>query len=213
MTVEIRILTLGIAATNAYLVANTNTNEAVLIDPVDEPELIVQTATDEGWTIKLMIATHAHFDHVLASFGVKEMTGAPFYIHADAAATLPSVPDRGMSFVGHSFPDAATPDRFLTSESETITAAGLTFQTLYTPGHAAGHLSLYMPDLNLVFSGDALFAGSIGRTDPPRRQLELLLTSIREQLLPLGDDVRVLPGHGATTTIGQERLTNPFLIH
>lgn len=212
MTIEIKIATLGIASTNAYLIGDTETNEAVLIDPVDNAPLLYQTAQDAGWTIKLILATHAHFDHVLASQGLKELTGAPFYIHADCVEWLEKMPQQGRMFGIASFPEAAQPDRLLTSEPETISQGNLHFETLYTPGHAPGHLSFYMREQGIVFSGDALFAGSIGRTDLPGGSYPLLMQSIFTQLLPLGDDVRVLSGHGSPTTIGKERQTNPFLL-
>src|SRR5262249_10642918 len=104
MSVEIRILTLGIAITHCYIVADTESKEALVIDPVDLAPLIYKTARDAGWTIKLIIATHAHFDHVLASKELKELTGAPFYIHSDSLPLLHNLPQTGMRFVGHPFP-------------------------------------------------------------------------------------------------------------
>ncbi len=210
--IEIRVFTLGLAATNAYLLADTATGDAVVIDPVDEAALLHATAQEAGWTIRAILATHAHFDHVLASKPLKELSGAPFFIHAEAADWLKTLPQQGLMFTGSLFPEAAQPDRLLTSAREVLEIGSLRLETLYTPGHAPGHVAFYMRDQQLVFSGDALFAGSIGRTDLPGGNLDLLLSSIHEQLLSLGDEVRVLPGHGPATTIGQERLTNPFLV-
>lgn len=211
MTIEIKKLTLGMVSTNAYLVGDTETNEAILIDPVDNAEVIKQTADDAGWTIKLILATHAHFDHVLASKDLKEMTGAPFWIHEDCLSMLETLPMQGKLFGLGNFPDAAKPDRLLKSEPEIIELGAIKLKTLYTPGHAVGHLSFYMPEHKILFSGDTLFFGSIGRTDLPGGNHELLLRSIRDELLPLGDEVRVLPGHMQETTIGFEREHNPFL--
>lgn len=210
--IEIRVFTLGLAATNAYLVADTTTGDAVVIDPVDEAALLHTTAQEAGWTIRAILATHAHFDHVLGSQPLKELSGAPFFIHAEAADWLKTLPQQGLMFTGSLFPAAAQPDRLLTSARELLEVGSLRLETLYTPGHAPGHVAFYMRDQQIVFSGDALFAGSIGRTDLPGGNLDLLLSSIREQLLALDDEVRVLPGHGPATTIGQERLTNPFLV-
>ncbi len=212
MSIEIKYTTLGLAETNAYLVGDTETKEAILIDPVDRADLLKQMADDAGWTIKLILATHAHFDHVLASQELKDLTGAPFWINEEAADYLLGVPQTGVLFTGKPFPKPAKPDRLLTNEPETITVAGITLETLYTPGHAPGHLGFYLRDHDLVFSGDALFAGSIGRTDLMGGDLDLLLQSIREKLLTLPDDTTVLSGHGDATTIGKERATNPFLI-
>lgn len=211
MTTEIRVFTLGLAATNAYLVADSDSRRAVLIDPVDNAPLLYRTAQEEGWTIEAIIATHAHFDHVLASKALKELTSAPFYIHRDCLPFLKALPQTGLRFTGSLFPEAAEPDVLLDNTRTVIECGVLRFETLYTPGHAPGHLSLYMPAERLVFSGDALFAGSIGRTDLPGGDLDTLLHSIRSQLLTLGNDVQVLPGHGPATTIGHERETNPFL--
>ncbi len=211
MSLRIKAFTLGIVDTNAYLLGDEETRDAVLIDPVDEADTLFQGAQAEGWTIRLILATHAHFDHVLASSPLKALTGAPFALHADAAATLPSMPELGLMFTGRRFPDAAAPDQLLTSESQTIRAGSITLETRYTPGHAPGHLAFYLRNAGVVFSGDALFAGSIGRTDLPGGDQDVLLDSITHQLLPLGDHVHVLSGHGEPTTIGRERRTNPFL--
>lgn len=211
MSIEIKYATLGLASTNAYLIGDTETDEAILIDPVDQAETLAQMAADSGWTIKLILATHAHFDHVLASKELKEITGAPFYLHSEAADLLKNLPDTGLRFTGSRFPEAATPDRLLTTEPETLTLGAITLETLYTPGHAPGHLAFYMPDHSLVFSGDALFAGSIGRTDLLGGDHELLIRMIREKLLTLPDETTVLAGHGQPTTIGRERSTNPWL--
>lgn len=212
MGFEIRVLTLGIAATNCYIVGDTETREAVLIDPVDQPELLLKTLSDEGWTLKLMLATHGHFDHVLASKGIKDATGVPFYIHELDQPFLDALPERGVQWTGTRFPEAAIPDRYLTSQPEAIELGSFKLHTLFTPGHSPGHIAFHWPDANLVFSGDALFKGSIGRTDLPGANYETLMRSIFDKLIPLGDDTRVLAGHGNPTTIGSERQSNPFLL-
>lgn len=204
--------TLGLARTNVYIVADMESGDAVVIDPVDDAPLIYKTAQDNKLTIKLILATHGHFDHVLASAPLKEMTDAPFYIHEEAQPFLDHLPQTGVRFTGNSFPKAAIPDRYLTTEPETIEVGNLRFETLYTPGHAPGHISFFMPGENILFSGDSLFASSVGRTDLPGGDHDLLMRSIVDKLLPLGDDVRVLPGHMQATTIGQEKHTNPFIL-
>ncbi|MEO8609787.1 MAG: MBL fold metallo-hydrolase [Chloroflexota bacterium] len=212
MSIEIKILTMGIAVTHCYIVGGTETREALVIDPVDQAPLIAKTAQDAGWTIKLILATHAHFDHVLASKELKDITGAPFYIHGEGVPMLQNMPQQGVRFVGKAFPEAAVPDRMLTTEPETITLGAIQLETLYTPGHAPGHISFYMREGKLVFSGDCLFAGSIGRTDLPGGDYDLLMRSIFDKLIPLGDETQVLAGHMEPTTIGKERATNPFLL-
>jgi hydroxyacylglutathione hydrolase len=210
--IEIRALTLGIAATNAYIIGDKAIGEAILIDPVDNAPLLVKTAQDAGFTIKLILATHGHFDHILASRELKAMTGAPFYINKHDEPFLERLPETGLRFTGTRFGEAAVPDRFLTDEGETIKLGAIKLETIFTPGHAPGHIAFYLREYDIVFSGDALFQGSIGRTDLPGSDYETLMQSIFNRLLPLGDEVQVLPGHGGATTIGQERRTNPFLL-
>ncbi|MCU0510998.1 MAG: MBL fold metallo-hydrolase [Anaerolineae bacterium] len=212
MSLEIRMLTLGLASTNAYLIGDTASGAAVLIDPVDDAPRLYQAAQEAGWTIQLILATHAHFDHVLASKALKELTGAPFYIHADGVPWLERLPQQGRMFGVASFPEAAQPDRLLTTAPEVLQVGAIVLHTLYTPGHAPGHLSFFLPSERIVFSGDCLFAGSIGRTDLPGADYDTLMQSIFTQLLPLGDDVRVLAGHNQPTSIGRERKNNPFLM-
>ena len=212
MSIEIKNLNLGIAATNCYIVADTTTNHALVIDPVDNAPLIIETAREAGWQIRLILATHGHFDHVLASQPLKEQTGAPFYIHKNGPYWLDSLPQQGMMFTGQPFPPAAAPDRLLTSTPETIELDSIRLETIYTPGHAHDHLAYYLADQKLLFSGDCLFAGSIGRTDLPFGDYDTLMTSIFDHILPLGDAVRLLPGHMQPTTIERERQTNPYLL-
>ncbi len=212
MPIQIKSLTLGPFATNAYLIADSQSGNAILLDPVDDAPAILAAAQAEGWTIKLMIATHAHLDHVLASAAIKERLNVPFYIHEECAALLDEIPMQGVFFGLGELPAAAQPDRLLTSASETIALDSIRLQSLYTPGHAPGHLSFYLAEHKILFSGDSLFAGSIGRTDLPGGDHALLMSSIVDKLMILDDDVQVLPGHMGLTTIGRERKTNPFLL-
>lgn len=212
MSIHIKALTLGPFASNAYLVADAQTGRAILIDPVDEAGTILAAAKAENWQIKLMLATHAHLDHVLASAELKSELDIPFWIHEECAPLLDEIPLQGRFFGLGDLPDAAKPDRLLKTESEVIALDGIKLRSLYTPGHAPGHLSFYMQEQKLLFSGDSLFAGSIGRTDLPGGDHDLLMRSIIDQLMPLDDDVQVLPGHMGATTIGRERRGNPFLL-
>lgn len=212
MGIEIKSLTLGIAATNCYIIGDTETNEAILIDPVDRADLLLKTAQESGWTIKLILATHGHFDHVLASKPLKEATSAPFVIHQNSVQWLETLPQQGLMFTGSPFPEAAQPDRLLTADPEIIELGAIRLETLFTPGHEPGHVSFFMRDHQIVFSGDCIFAGSIGRTDLPGANYHILMESIVNKLLPLGDDVQILAGHMQPTTIGAERRTNPFIL-
>jgi hydroxyacylglutathione hydrolase len=208
MSIEILRLTLGIAATNCYIVGDVETREAVVIDPVDEAPLLLQAAQDTGWTIKLILATHGHYDHVLASHALKAETGAPFYIHQ----YTPQIRGLNHPFEQQLFPPIPTPDRLLSNDAETIEVGHIRFETLFTPGHAPDHVCYYLRDDNLLFGGDCLFAGSIGRTDLPYGDHLTLMESIFTRLVPLGDSTRVFPGHMQPTTIGHERRSNPFLL-
>ena len=212
MPIQIISLALGAFAANAYLVADAETGSAILIDPVDNAPRILAAAAEQGWRIKLMLATHAHLDHVLASQDIKNQLRIPFYIHHDCQTWLAELPAQGKLFGLGPLPPAAKPDRLLTTESEVIELDGIRLKTLYTPGHAPGHLAFYLEAQKILFSGDTLFAGSIGRTDLPGGDFKLLMQSIHNQLMVLDDDVRVLPGHMQATTIGAERAANPFLL-
>ncbi len=211
MTLEIRTLTLGPVQTNAYILADTVSGDAIVIDPVDNAQVLLKTVADAGWTIKLILATHAHFDHVMASQPLKEATGAPFWLHEDGLDLLAGAPEQMATFTGRPGITTAQPDHFIRDEEE-IVVGSIRLRALYTPGHAPGHLSFYLPEGKLVFSGDSLFAGSIGRTDLKGVNLDLLMDSIFSKLMVLDDETRVLPGHMHMTTIGNERLSNPFLL-
>jgi len=211
MTIKIKSLTLGPFASNAYLIADAQSGNAILLDPVDDAPAILAAARKENWTIKLMIATHAHLDHVLASAPIKQELNIPFLIHEECERLLDEIPMQGIFFGLGDLPAAAKPDRLLSSESEIIELDSIRLQSLYTPGHAPGHLSFYLAEHKILFSGDTLFAGSIGRTDLPGGDHALLMRSIIDKLMVLDDEVQVLPGHMGITSIGRERATNPFL--
>ena len=211
MPIKIKSLTLGPFAANAYLLADTATNRAILIDPVDDASAILRAAEEEGWAIALMLATHAHLDHVLASAAIKDELQIPFLIHEDCPALLAEIPLQGLYFGLGQLPAAAQPDRLLV-DNDAIELDSIRLASLYTPGHAPGHLSFYLAEHKILFSGDTLFAGSIGRADLPGGDHERLMKSIFERLMVLDDDVHVLPGHMGATTIGRERLTNPFIL-
>lgn len=211
MSFEIKMLTLGIVQTNCYIIGDNDTGEAIVIDPVDNADLLLETLKQSQWELKMILATHGHFDHVLASKPLKDVTNAPFLINERDQFLLDELPEKGLQFTGKRWPEAASPDRYLTDESETIKVGGIKLETIFTPGHSPGHISFFMPNEQLLFSGDCVFQGSIGRTDLTGGNFDTLMNSIVEKLLPLGDEVQILPGHMGITTIGQERLTNPFI--
>jgi hydroxyacylglutathione hydrolase len=210
MAIKIFKLTLGLLQTNCFIVGDTETKDALVIDPSDRAELIVNTAHEEGWTIREILATHCHFDHILASAELKHRTDAPFRIHRHDLHLLRIMPARVFDWMQIEVPPAAEPDSYV-EEGDTVKLGGIELEVLFTPGHAPGHVSYVMHSERIVFSGDCLFYGSIGRADLPGGDHEALIRSITQKLLPLGDDFAVAPGHMRNTTIGFERAHNPFL--
>ncbi len=205
-------LSLGSFQANCYIVGPEASGEAIIIDPGDEPQTILQAARDLKLTPRLIIATHGHIDHILAAQALCEATGAPFAMHQADRPLLEGLPDIARRWLGV----AATPptvDRWLEA-GDSIGIDGLQLRVLYTPGHSWGSISLYWTpppgEAGIVFSGDALFAGGIGRTDLGG-DFPTLARSIREQLFTLPADTVVLSGHGGPTTIGRERRTNPWV--
>jgi len=211
MAIEILKMTLGPLQTNCYIVGDTKTNDAIVIDPSDRASLIDKTVRDQGWTVREILATHGHFDHILASAELKRLTGAPFRIHRRDLMMVKDMPRRVRDWISIDVPPAAEPDSFV-AEGDTITVSGIALDVLFTPGHSPGHVSYVLRSESIVFGGDCLFCGSIGRTDLPGANYATLMQSIVTRLLPLGDDFVVAPGHMRNTTIGYERTHNPYLI-
>lgn len=222
MTIEFHRCALGPLSTNAYLIGDRESGESILIDPAGDlspeneeslPPRLPAFAAEKGLRIALIIATHAHWDHVLSSKSIQEATGAPFYAHRHCREALQGLPQIGALFFGPRvrFPEAARVDRWLTDGPEEISLGSIRLETRFTPGHSPDHLSFILHSERAVIGGDALFAGSVGRWDLPGGDHDRLIASIHAQLLSLPDDYRVLPGHGEPTTIGHERLYNPYL--
>jgi glyoxylase-like metal-dependent hydrolase (beta-lactamase superfamily II) len=208
--IKTHMLSLGAIQTNCFIVADTDSKEAVIIDPSGNAPTILEVIEDEGYTVRYILLTHAHWDHVLASRPVKEATGAPLYLHENEIGHLTNAQSIANSF-GVEAPDPPAEHDHTLSEGDVFEVGAMRFETLFTPGHSPGHVTFVLRSEGLVFSGDCLFAGGIGRTDFPGCSYEVLRDSIVEKILPLGDDFRVCPGHGPTTTIGQEKATNQFI--
>lgn len=205
----LKTLVVGPVATNCYIVSSESSKRGIIIDPGAEARLILNTVNDLGLTISLIVVTHLHFDHVGALAPVKERTEAKFALHeAEAGAGLGMLSRMLSSVMGGSFSQPPKPDRLL-KDGDTIDVDGLRFTVLDTPGHSPGGISLY--GHGIVFSGDALFNYGIGRTDFPGCSHEKLMDSIKNKLMTLPDETIVYPGHGPSTTIGEERRGNPFL--
>ncbi len=205
----LKLLTVGPFASNCYIVGSESSKRGIIIDPGAEAKLILKTVNDLGLTISLIVVTHMHFDHVGALTPVKEGTGAKFALHeAETEAGLGVFSRMLSSMTGGSFSQLPKPDRLL-KDGNTIDIDGLHFTVLHTPGHSPGGISLYGHEI--VFTGDALFNYGIGRTDFPGCSYDQLMDSIQNKLMTLPDETIVYPGHGPSTTIGEERRGNPFL--
>lgn len=183
---------------------------AALIDPGGEAERLLAEVRQRDLTLEKLLLTHGHLDHAGAAAELRDALGIPIVgPQREEQFWLDLLPWQGETF---GFPPlrAFTPDRWL-EDGDTVEVGSLRFDVLHCPGHTPGHVVYYQPDSRLAFVGDVLFKGSIGRTDFPRGDHAALLAAIRTKLFPLGDDVRFVPGHGAMSTFGHERIENPFV--
>ncbi|HET7251676.1 MAG TPA: MBL fold metallo-hydrolase [Gemmatimonadales bacterium] len=193
---------------NCYLVVDEDAGECAIVDPGEEAGLIQHKVGQTGARPVGIWITHAHIDHVLGVTRVRAETGAPIYLHPADRPLYDHVPEQAAAFGFAPVPRLPPPDRSWIP-GESVRVGGLTFDVRHTPGHSPGSVSL--AGEGVVFSGDVLFQGSIGRTDLPGGDLTTLLAGIERELLVLPDSTIVYSGHGPTTTIGVERGTNPFL--
>lgn len=203
---KIHKIVVGNLQTNCYILQSDTA--AVIVDPGDEPERIVRFVRDIKVKPSQIVATHTHFDHVLGVETVRARLNIPFLIHHDDLAMLESVQSRVRQFMGFEVPPPPKVDRYL-KDGDSVKVGDETIQVLHTPGHSPGSISL--AGKGYVLTGDALFNQSIGRTDLPGGDLKTLVLSIRERLFTLDDNTTVYPGHGPETTIGDEKLANPFV--
>lgn len=203
----IETLVVGPLGVNCYIVGDPKTRDASVIDPGGNARDILDTLRRERLNLVAIVATHAHFDHLLALDEVRAATHAPFCLHADEVPMLASA-NIGARMFGLAFRTPPPADRLLHA-GDTVRVGELALRVLHTPGHSPGGMCL-LHDKH-VFVGDTLFQGGIGRTDLPGGDYGTLLRSIRDKLLTLPDDTLVYPGHGDATTIGAERQLNPFL--
>ncbi|MDX9973884.1 MAG: MBL fold metallo-hydrolase [FCB group bacterium] len=180
--------------------------EALVVDPGEVTPALLKAL--DGHTVRTVVNTHCHCDHCGGNAELKRRTGAELLCHRDDLVLLQHVAQQGAMF-GVDFPPSPDPDRYLV-EGDTVTLGGNTLRVLHTPGHSPGHIVLVGE--GFVLAGDVLFSGSIGRTDLPGGDYGTLLESIRTKLLTLPDDTIVYCGHGESTTVGEERRTNPFLV-
>ena len=194
---------------NCTILGDEVTHEAIVVDPGDNIPEILSRLQKHGLTLRQIIVTHAHIDHVGGAAQLRKSTGAPVLMNQHDLELL-GMMEMQAGWLGVPTPQVAPPDASA-EDGLAIGLATLPAQVLHTPGHTPGSICLLFPDHDLLLAGDTLFAGSIGRTDLPGGDGEQILRSLRERLLVLPDSTRVLPGHGPETTIGEERQSNPFL--
>jgi hydroxyacylglutathione hydrolase len=207
------ILPVGPLQCNCSILGDEHSREAIVVDPGDDIPRILALLAKHNLTVKQIVITHAHIDHIAGAHRLKQITGAPILVNQNDLSQIKMM-DEQAAWLGIPTPTVQNPDDTL-EDGKLITigsgATSLSGSILHTPGHTQGSVCLYLPTQSLLLAGDTLFAGSIGRTDLPGGNTNQLLRSIHDRLLTLPDEVSVIPGHGPATTIGEERSTNPFL--
>ena len=210
-------LPVGPLQCNCSILGDEASREAIVVDPGDDIPRILALLAKHNLTVKQIVITHAHIDHIAGAHRLKQLTGAPI-LYNQNDLPLVKLMDVQAAWLGIPTPAVSNPDDTLEDGKRIAIGAspesgqrGLTGSILHTPGHTEGSVCLYLPDQTLLLAGDTLFAGSVGRTDLPGGNSTKLLRSIHERLLTLPDDVTVIPGHGPRTTISSERASNPFL--
>lgn len=204
----IHTIPVGITQTNCYVVGCEETHEGVVIDPGGHPQRILKAIEKSGLTIRYVLNTHCHFDHMGANAEIVAATGAPLALHP---AELPILQARGgAAWFGVPVQASPLPDVEL-EDGQVLEVGTLRFQVLYTPGHSPGGITFYLNDEGAAFDGDVLFEMGVGRTDLPGGDWDTLVHSIREVLFALPDETVLYPGHGPRTTVGQEKRFNPWM--
>lgn len=211
--IEIRSFEFSPFSENTYVVWDES-REAVIIDPGcydrREQQILQQFVESEGLKVVKVINTHCHIDHIFGNGFCKDTWNVPLLCPEKDLYNLKGAELSARMF-GINFIPSPDPD-VLINGGDSVEFGETTFEVLFTPGHCAGHVSFWLPSEKVVFSGDVLFAGSIGRTDLPGGSMPVLMETIKNVMLPLGDEVKVYSGHGPMTTIGRERVSNPFIL-
>ena len=205
-----KIFPVGPLQCNCSVVGDEQTHEAIVIDPGDQVDEILNILRQKNLTVKYIVVTHAHIDHVGGAMKIKAATGAPILLNQNDLALLKML-DIQAAWVGMRPPGQVQVDESL-SDGQSIKFGNIISNVIETPGHTEGSICLFFPDEKKLIAGDTLFAGSIGRTDLPGGSYDKIMRSLHTRLMALPDDIEVVPGHGSLTTIGQERETNPFLV-
>jgi len=198
----------GPLACNCYVVGDDATKEAIVIDPGGDASALIEVLVELELRVTAIVATHAHFDHLIAAEAVRAHTGAPFYMHRDDRPLLDWFQESALMFLGMETGPPPEVDNDL-SEGDLLKAGAAELTILHTPGHSPG--SVVLVGDAAVFSGDTLFAGSVGRTDLPGGDTQTLIDAVKHKLFTLGSDLAVYPGHGPATTLERERASNPFV--
>ena len=195
---------------NCTLLWDETTGKGAFVDPGGDIDRLCAVATENRVTVEKILLTHGHIDHAGAAAEFATRLAVPIEgPQREDAFWIDQLPAQGERF-GMPPAQAFVPDRWL-NDGDTVDAAGVTFEVYHCPGHTPGHVVFFQRDLRLAFVGDVLFAGSVGRSDFPRGDHDTLVASICDKLWPLGDDVTFVPGHGPTSTFGEERRSNPYV--
>ncbi len=203
------IFPVGVLQCNCSVIGDEQTREAMVIDPGDEIDHVLSIVQQHGLTVKQIVITHAHIDHVGGAMKLKQVTGAPILLNQNDYALLKML-DVQAAWIGMRSPEAVAIDSSV-GTGDKIAAGNIIAVVLHTPGHTEGSICLYFEGDNKLIAGDTLFAGSIGRTDLPGGSYTKIMESLHGPVLALPDETIVVPGHGPLTTIGEERESNPFL--
>jgi hydroxyacylglutathione hydrolase len=204
-----KIFPVGPLHCNCSVIGDEQTHEAMVIDPGDQVDEILNILSQQNLKLTQIVVTHAHIDHVGGAMKLKAATGAPILMNQDDH-TLLKLLDVQAKWVGMQSPGPVEVDDAV-SNGRVLKVGSIAANVIHTPGHTEGSICLYFPQEKKLIAGDTLFAGSIGRTDLPGGSYDKIMSSLHSRVLALPDDTHVIPGHGPTTTIGQERMTNPFL--